>query len=542
MRDYTITAGMKKLLLFSFFLAFAIPAFATHNLAGEITYKWIAGNQYEITVTTYTRGSSLADRCDLTVYFGDGDSAVVPRINGPSDPNCLHMGDPIGNGIKKNIYMGMHIYPGPGSYTITMQDPNRLSGIMNIPNSVNTPFVLQASLVINPSLGNNSSAQYLIPPIDFSETGQLYSHNVAAWDEDGDSLYYYLTPCIAPNYSYPSTGSINVDPVTGDFTWVPGLSGAYSVAIRIEEYRCGVLIGYTMRDWMIEVATTGNSVPVLNFSPNIEFVAGASINFPLLGTDPDGNSITFSAAGGAFGLANSPATLTGNTFEWTTSCDHIRKEPYLFVFKGDDNGSQVLTDYQSMLITVRGEPVSNFSATPVWGGVQLTWDAAACGNAIDYNIYRMQLDSQGTCSNNIADYTLFNSVTSPSFLDYGSTGEYCYMVTTVFGSCNSTYESYSSFTPTSVVAGMNDNNTDVLGTVVFPSPASDKVTIEMKAAGNEERRISIINSSGQVIKSIETSETFISIDVTELASGLYYFTILGNRGSGAGKFLVIPGE
>ena len=55
-------------------LGFFLSSKATHNRAGEITYKWLFGYTYEIKVTTYTNinGTNLADRCEDTVYFGDG--------------------------------------------------------------------------------------------------------------------------------------------------------------------------------------------------------------------------------------------------------------------------------------------------------------------------------------------------------------------------------------------------------------------------------------------------------------------------------------
>ena len=72
---------MKKFLLSIFVLFVGLTdGFATHNRAGEITYKWIGDYplhpyKYKITVTTYTKwlSPSSTDRCELTVRFGDGD-------------------------------------------------------------------------------------------------------------------------------------------------------------------------------------------------------------------------------------------------------------------------------------------------------------------------------------------------------------------------------------------------------------------------------------------------------------------------------------
>ena len=48
-----------------------VKAFATHNRAGEITYKHVEGLTYEVLITTYTKSSALADRPLLYLRWGD---------------------------------------------------------------------------------------------------------------------------------------------------------------------------------------------------------------------------------------------------------------------------------------------------------------------------------------------------------------------------------------------------------------------------------------------------------------------------------------
>src|ERR1035437_6703964 len=113
---------MKKVLLLIIVLLIKISnAFATHNRAGEITYQNISGRTYKIIVTTYTNTdpqTTQADRCQLVVYFGDGDSATISRDNGTSTNIC---GAPVTDGvivgvlIKKNVYETTHTYPGDGN-------------------------------------------------------------------------------------------------------------------------------------------------------------------------------------------------------------------------------------------------------------------------------------------------------------------------------------------------------------------------------------------------------------------------------------------
>ena len=99
---------MKKNLLLIIILLVSISnSFATHNRAGEITYQHISGRTYKIIVTTYTNTNPLttqADRCDLLVRFGDADSAIAPRVNGPSLLCNTADGQSIVTFTKKNIY------------------------------------------------------------------------------------------------------------------------------------------------------------------------------------------------------------------------------------------------------------------------------------------------------------------------------------------------------------------------------------------------------------------------------------------------------
>ena len=112
-----------------FFLLFGFRSFATHNRAGEITYKRIAPFSaivggvtvpvftYSITVILYTAdGQLVADRCIDTLYFGDNQREVITRVNGPTNGcDCRFFSNkPVGCGVliinepdykvKQNIY------------------------------------------------------------------------------------------------------------------------------------------------------------------------------------------------------------------------------------------------------------------------------------------------------------------------------------------------------------------------------------------------------------------------------------------------------
>ena len=121
---------------------------ATHNRAGEITFKQTGPLTFEITLITFTDPTTLAhqQRTELYFAFSDNTQDTFPRIS-----ETL-----VGTNISKNEYFGVHTFPAVGTYIIAMEDPNRNAGVANIPNSVNVSFYLESILMINPLIGNNS--------------------------------------------------------------------------------------------------------------------------------------------------------------------------------------------------------------------------------------------------------------------------------------------------------------------------------------------------------------------------------------------------
>lgn len=399
---------------------------ATHNRAGEITFKWVGPGlyTYEIKVTTYTNlltigGQSPADRCQDTVYFGDGTSAVITRSNGPGDSGCPHNGVPINSAIKLNEYVTTHTFPGPGNYKISMEDPNRNAGVINIPNSVNQVFYIESLLVIPmPFVGSakNNSPILSFPPIDKGCVGKCFMHNPGAYDIDGDSLSYELTYCrgssgaMCPGYSYPATGGgiYNVDPVTGTLTWcTPQQQGEYNLAMIIKEWRKNFdgeyyLIGYILRDLQVDVGFCTNNPPSIQVITDTCVVAGSVITKTIKANDTDLDVITLTANGGPFGVSSSPATFNSSptlsnvtgTFQWQTNCSHIRKATYQVTIKAEDSDPNInLVDFKTFNIKVVAPPPQNFTATPQGTNIKLTWNKPAChptsGNKIErYCIYR----------------------------------------------------------------------------------------------------------------------------------------------------------
>lgn len=389
---------MKHVYLWICIMLFFTNVHATHERAGEITYKHLGGLRYEMTLITYTYSLSPADRNELEVYWGDGSSDIIKRLS------IVKMG----NDIQKNTYVGTHTYPASGTYTISMEDPNRNQGILNVPNSVEVPFYIESELIISPFLSFNNSPILENPPIDMGCVHQPFYHNPGAVDLDGDSLSYKLIKCKGlngqdiPGYSLPqASNSISIDSITGDFYWdTPFMQGEYNIAILIEEYRHGVKIGSVIRDMQIIIMACNNHVPEIISLDDTCINAGDTLVFKVSARDPDANQVvTLTAIGSVFQLTESPAYFNqgisgrdsvSTYFYWPTQCAHVRKQPYPVVIKAQDNGAPVsLVNMKTIQITVVAPAPQHLIATPFEKTVFLSWDST-CNNAAGYRIYRRE--------------------------------------------------------------------------------------------------------------------------------------------------------
>ena len=403
-------------LIFTLSLAWQ-RAWATHNRAGEIIVEQLepcSALMVKATIITYTKASSVAaDRDSLEICWGDGSCEMVARSNGNGD------GVNIGNDTKYNLYIAYHTYPGRGTYSITMTDPNRNGGILNVnyPNSDQVPFFLQTNYtLLNCQFdGMNSTPVLLQPPIDEACVGRPFKHNPNAVDPDNDSLSYRLvvpmqaedTP--VPNYLWPSQlmpgpfNNIYFDESTGDFEWLyPQQEGEYNIAMYIISWRNGEPIDTVLRDMQINVTHCDSEVPEIEAPDYLCVVAGDEISFEVKAWDADSNDLVrIIALGSPFIQEYSPATFDPDAmlfqedtvtglFVWQTSCEHISDQVYTVIFKAEDNtfGDHGLTNLKTVHIKVVGPPPEDLQTEAFNDHIRLSWEAPySCEDAADDYFY-----------------------------------------------------------------------------------------------------------------------------------------------------------
>ncbi|MDX2190467.1 MAG: gliding motility-associated C-terminal domain-containing protein [Bacteroidota bacterium] len=442
----------------------------THIRAGEILSRKISTLEYEFTLILY-RNTSGVKLDTASIYFGDGTKAEKSF-----DESVV-----LNSNTEKYTFRFKKTYGAPGKYNVFTVVPNRNSGIVNMNNSGSLTFYVETEIIIDPLLGSNTSPVLLAPPIDKGNKNQLFTHNPAAFDTDGDSLVFELTSPkwfdedtaeVVPGYKNPSTynapplcvnSKFDLDPKTGQITWdKPCIPGLYNIAFVVREFRKGVQIGFLTRDMQIEIIDQNNNVPELKVPSDTCITSGTQLKGTITGIDKDLDKINLYAFSGILSLAGTGASVSlqfgsnpQNTpanmfFSWNTSCANVRGQPYEIVFKAEDvppTGLVPLVAVKPWMIKVIGPKLVNLKAISQNKTMKLSWNKYSCSNASKIVIMRKDcpsksenIDSCVTAPELGTSYTHVATVNASdtTYIDTGGQvglkrgALYCYMAYAIF--------------------------------------------------------------------------------------------------------------
>jgi len=476
---------------FSTTIALIVPAelLATHIRAGEIIARRVSNSsyEYEFSIIGYTDTGSSVTFGGGDIDFGDGTDINIEE--GSFFDETIQLGDQ----IAYNVYRIRHTYQAPGVYTIRFREFYRNAGVVNMANSVETPFYTETQLIIDPFYGLNNTPVLLVPPVDRGAVGATFIHNAGAYDPDGDSLSYVIsvpkrdfndtvTDYRSPidrsfyvgkdydraNQDQSGQPTFELDPISGNLVWdAPGMRGEYNVAFIVEEWRKingeWEKLGYVTRDMQIIIEDSDNERPELIVPLDTCVLAGTLLEEEIFGLDPEGENVLLEAFGGPFEFPGSAATYSPAPpvyqsspgtleFTWQTVCGHVRERPYEVQFKVTDthpgpNQGPKLVDFKTWNVTVVAPAPTGLTATVEPGKViNLAWDQYECGNALSLEIWR-RVDSYDFAPENCdvgmpgyAGYELLDVVDAGARsysddnkgqkLDVGA--NYCYRLVAIF--------------------------------------------------------------------------------------------------------------
>lgn len=456
---------MKKFILLAvFLLQFALieKALATHLRAADIQVERICGTlTFRITVIAYLNSSSNTRfGTNSEVLFGDGTSVRIPLTSATSRPD-------LGTNVSVAVFSTEHTYSVNGIYSIAYIERDRSAGVLNIANSTDVPYVTFVRVNTDPAFGCNKYPVLTVIPLDRACSGAAFYHNSGAFDTDGDSLSYQMsTPSASPtNFAvyddpnakkfYPNFNlgneerngvpTFGISSLTGLVTWnAPGAIGEYNIAFKIIEWRkkngVYVEVSSTTRDMQIVVESCSNKRPSLIIPADLCVIAGTPINEFILGLDPENHPVKIEVFSELLQAPDSLASVDPKissfipsspaaklNFQWATTCDDIRQQPYQIVFKITDkpiDGPKLVSFATWSVRVVAPAPIMTNVALDVvkLNGV-LNWQEYPCDEVERILIYR-KVDSYpftpGACQLGI-----------PGFLGYalidqvdGNTTEY----------------------------------------------------------------------------------------------------------------------
>lgn len=379
---------MKRILTLLVMTLATLGSYASHIAGGEMTYTHISGLDYKITVKLYRDCQGIPAPSFLSVYVTDlansTNSIIALNLtsNGLVNSYCASVTTNCTNpnstftGFEYYVYEAVTTLPSASQYIFSYSDCCRNAAVSNLVLASSSSFVLFAKLDLVNALGNfNNSPQFIYGNSLIYNLNQTYTVNQGGIDPDGDELVYSLSPAfqsvalpgavLTPcSYTPPASssaplgtaGSISIDPLTGDLTFTNSLIGIFTVAIKIDEYRNGVLIGTSFKDFQLNFINnpSSNSLPTLSGvnggisnTTSVNLCAGSSVSFTVNSTDPDVNDTTFIN----MNPSNIPgSTLTSNgaqqataTFSWTPTAADIRPQPYLLILEVKDNACNTNT-------------------------------------------------------------------------------------------------------------------------------------------------------------------------------------------------------
>ncbi|MFK7968842.1 MAG: HYR domain-containing protein [Bacteroidia bacterium] len=346
---------------------------ASHFMGGEITYRNIAGDQYEVTLKIYRDcgGVNVGTTEGLQI---NGTGEQIPRIQVneltqlcPTAMSNCSSGSGV-SGIEEHVYRDIFQIQRPASgqpSLIVYSSCCRNASITNLTSAGSLYF----EAIIDHAAIGNSSPQFVTSPITLFCVNQNVDFPAGAFDPDGDSLAYSLVPCLqgassplpyAPGFSGTSplstSSGFTIDQATGVISFTPNQTQVGVVCILVEEFRGGLKIGEVTRDIQVQVTNCPDNAPVLASLPNQVVPVGTNVCINISSTDLDaGDILTLEESSGLPGstFTSTPSTspVTG-TFCWTATAFDQGKTFTVVIRAKDDRCPLYRINYRAFTITV----------------------------------------------------------------------------------------------------------------------------------------------------------------------------------------------
>lgn len=307
----------KIFILLLYFSASFTTTKATHIVGGELNYRCLSNNFYEISLTVFRDCQNGVPPFDAFAAVGVFDSSntlvtqiLIPfmgddTLNPTLFDSCLVI--PPDVCVHRTTYIDTIFLPfAAGGYQLAYQRCCRNFTILNIQNPSQTGATYYADITELALTTCNSNPVFNAWPPIYICAGEPIIFDHSANDIDGDSLVYELCapfegavvsnsmpqppnppPYDSIDWQLPfSTNNmmggsdlLKINSTTGLLTGTPTQIGQYVVGICVKEYRNGVLISSTKRDFQYNVGVCGQLHSAAFFTPNIVCDSNLTVRF-----------------------------------------------------------------------------------------------------------------------------------------------------------------------------------------------------------------------------------------------------------------------
>jgi hypothetical protein len=314
MKKFTLAAFVAVI----FFLSTGQTVHATHAVGMDISYTYAGPLMDTVRVKFYRNCGSVLNPNptqappDIEVYYSSpsncaaSGSIIINQIANTGNEVSTGQYPPCGTsfcnggtgyGVQEYIYEGVLTLPGACSdWVISTYINARNADITTISFPGNQSIYVEAHLD-NLNYPTNNSPVFSSHPVSRFCVNHSFNFPQGAVDPDGDSLVFSLvdaetaagfpipTPSVLP-YIFPYSGAnplassppVAINPQTGLITLRDTVVEVGVIAVLVDEYRNGVLIGSVRRDMQVNVEATCNFPPTLTTANVQGAPAGGTAN------------------------------------------------------------------------------------------------------------------------------------------------------------------------------------------------------------------------------------------------------------------------
>lgn len=312
-----------RYIFYLFTLTISTASWGTHIVGGEIYYDCLGSGSYRVTLDVYRDCNSTGAQYDsplrLAIYTSDGALFRNESISFPGSNTLPVIFDNPCVSTPSNICTERAIYtkvidlpPRIGGYTLTYQRCCRGPAVVNLVNPDDAGLTLTTHIPGSETgMECNSSPRFVnYPPLALCNN-QLLEFDHHAIDPDGDSIAYKLrtpfhggstadpapNPSAGPPYTLVQweAGFSEDEPMgvgsgtgihfqSGLLTTTPQFLGKYAVGICAEEWRNGIKVGETIRDFLFvvvncDISLAAEITPQEELNTFTSYCQGLTIDF-----------------------------------------------------------------------------------------------------------------------------------------------------------------------------------------------------------------------------------------------------------------------